>query len=127
MRDVERRLDLGRAGKRVREEEQEIVDKLEKLIDKAEQQLQEQQQQQQQQRQQQQQNERQRQAMEESQLGSERGPGDVDRKDQGERSNWGNLPPAERQESLQRLTEKLPSHYRSVIEGSFRQLAKDRD
>lgn len=128
MRDVERRLDLGRAGKRVRDEEQEIVDKLEKLIEKAEQQLQEQQQQQQQQAQQnQQQQQSQRQAMDDSQAGPERGPGDVDRKGDGKASNWGNLPPAERQESLQRMTEKLPSHYRSVIEGYFRQLAKDRN
>ena len=54
------------------------------------------------------------------------GPGDVDQKDQGDRAGWGNLPPAQRQEALQRLTEELPSHYREVIEGYFRQLAKDR-
>ncbi len=36
MNDVQRRLDLGRAGTRVREEEQEIVDKLEKMIEQIE-------------------------------------------------------------------------------------------
>ena len=30
------------------------------------------------------------------------------------------------QRQLQRLTEELPTHYRDVIEGYFRQLAKDR-
>lgn len=125
MRDVERRLDLGRAGTRVRDEEKEIVDKLDKMIERIEQQLQQQQQQSQQSQSQQQQS--QQQPMEDSQAaGGAGGPGDVDRRDNGKRAGWGNLPPAQRQESLQRLTEELPSHYRDVIEGYFRQLAKDR-
>ncbi len=124
MHDVERRLDLGRAGTRVRDEEQQIVDKLDKLIDQIEQQMQQMQQQQQQQsgsptpaR---------IQPMEDSQIAGGSGPGDVDNRDNGERAGWGNLPPAQRQESLQRLTEELPSHYREVIEGYFRQLAKEK-
>lgn len=122
MRDVERRLDLGRAGTKVRDEEQRIVDKLDKLIEDIEQQLQ----QQQAQSQSQQQNGQpsQGQAMEDSQIAGGSGPGDVDQKDVGDRSGWGNLPPAQRQQALQRLTEELPSHYRDVIEGYFRQLAK---
>ncbi len=123
MSDVERRLDLGRAGTRVRDEEQEIVEKLDKLIDKIEQQMQEQKQQQ----------KRQQsgtpspaeiQPMQDSEIAGGSGPGDVDRKSSGDRFDWGNLPPAQRQESLQRLTEELPSHYREVIEGYFRQLSK---
>lgn len=127
MFDVHRRLDLGRAGQRVRDEEENIVKKLDKLIEDIEKQLQEQQ------------------AaasagqgkggtpqsgqlkpMEDSQAAGGSGPGDVDAKDNGDRAGWGNLPPAQRQEALQRLTEELPSHYREVIEGYFRQLAKDR-
>lgn len=127
MFDVHRRLDLGRAGQRVRDEEENIVKKLDKLIEDIEKQLQEQQ------------------AaasagqgqggtpqagqlkpMEDSQAAGGSGPGDVDAKDIGDRAGWGNLPPAQRQEALQRLTEELPSHYREVIEGYFRQLAKDR-
>jgi hypothetical protein len=125
MFDVHRRLDLGRAGQRVREEEQEIVDKLDKLIDKIEQQMQQQQQQQAQQNGSAPQP-AQMKPSDESQIAGGSGPGDVDAKDNGNRSGWGNLPPAQRQESLQRLTEELPSHYREVIEGYFRQLAKDR-
>lgn len=64
--------------------------------------------------------------MEDSQIAGGQGPGDVDKRDNGQRSGWGNLPPAQRQESLQRLTEELPSHYREVIEGYFRQLAKEK-
>jgi hypothetical protein len=124
MRDVERRLDLGRAGKRVRDEEEEIVQKLDKMIENIENQMQ--QQQQQQQGQAGQQSQSQSQPMQDSQLPGGKGVGDVDKKDNGKRSGWGNLPPAQRQEALQRLTEELPSHYREVIEGYFRQLAKDR-
>ena len=127
MRDVERRLELGRAGKRVRDEEQEIVDKLDQMIDQIEQRLQEQQQQQQNQSGKQSQGQPQGSPMEDSQLGGPGGgPGDVDQKNVGDRSGWGNLPPAQRQESLQRLTEELPSHYRSIIEGYFKQLAEEK-
>jgi hypothetical protein len=125
MQDVERRLDLGRAGTRVRDEEQQIVDKLDKLIEKIEEQMQQMQQQQQQQ-QSGSPSPAQIQPMQDSQIAGGQGPGDIDNRDNGDRSGWGNLPPAQRQESLQRLTEELPSHYREVIEGYFRQLAKEK-
>lgn len=124
MRDVERRLALGRAGTRVRDEEQEIVDKLDKMIEQIEEQLQ--QQQQQRENQQGEAQNGQQTPMDDSKIAGGRGPGDVEEKaDEEERAEWGNLPPAERQESLQRLTESLPSHYRDVIEGYFRRVAKD--
>ena len=123
MQDVHRRLDLGRAGTRVRDQEQQIVDKLDKLIEKIEEQMQQQQQQQQQQSGSP--TPAQIKPMDDSQVAGGRGPGDVDNRDNGDRAGWGNLPPAQRQESLQRLTEELPSHYREVIEGYFRQLAKE--
>ncbi len=124
MNDVHRRLDLGRAGQRVRDEEEEILKKLDKLIEDIENQMQQAQQQAQQSDGQQ--SPSQGSPMDESQIaGGPKGPGDVDQKNVGDRSGWGNLPPAQRQESLQRLTEELPSHYREVIEGYFRQLAKD--
>jgi hypothetical protein len=63
--------------------------------------------------------------MDDSRAAGASGPGDVDEKKLDDRYEWGNLPAAERQESLQRLTEDLPSHYRDVIEGYFRQVAKD--
>lgn len=123
MQVVHRRLDLGRAGTRVREEEQQIVDKLDKLIEKIEEQMQQQQEQQQQQSGSP--SPAQMKPMDSSQIAGGRGAGDVDNRDNGDRAGWGNLPPAQRQESLQRLTEELPSHYREVIEGYFRQLAKE--
>jgi len=127
MNDVERRLALGRAGKKVRDQEQAIIDKLEKMIDQLEQQQQQQQQQQKQrqknQNQKNQQQQSQSQPMDQTQTGGTQGPGDVDEKDIGDNSGWGNLPPAQRQEALQSITKDLPSHYREVIEAYFKRLA----
>jgi hypothetical protein len=132
MNDVERRLALGRTGKQVRDQEQAIVEKLDKLIEQLEQQQQKQQkqskqqQQSQQQRQQQQQQQQQQsqQAADESMPGGGDGQGAVDDKDIGDKSGWGNLPPAARQEALQSITKDLPSHYREVIEAYFKRLSK---
>lgn len=128
MTDVQRRLDLGRAGQTVRDEEDSIVKKLDKLIEQVEQQAQQMQQQASGGQGQQGQNAQQPagQPMDDSRIAGTSGPGDVDQKQLDKNSAWGNLPPAERQEALQRLTEDLPTHYRDVIEGYFRQLAKDR-
>ena len=48
----------------------------------------------------------------------------MDDKDIGDKSGWGNLPPAARQEALQSITKDLPSHYREVIEAYFKRLSK---
>ncbi len=117
MDEIERRLDLYQAGKKVRKQEDDVIAKLDKLIKK----LEEQQQQQQQQ----------------SASGSSRssnpaqdsaplgghGPGRVDKKFIGNKAGWGNLPPKEREAALQQITKDLPAHYREVIEGYFRKLA----
>jgi hypothetical protein len=127
MNNVSRRLDLGRAGKQTLDGEQQVIDKLDKLIEDVEQQMQQQQQQQQQQAQNQQQQDQQQQQsgkpQDDSKVAGETGPGDVDPKKLGDKSGWGNLPPAERQEALQRITKDLPSHYRDAIEEYFRKLA----
>jgi hypothetical protein len=133
MTDVERRLDLGRAGQKVQAQEKAIVEKLDKLIDQIEQQIQQQQQQQQQQRQQQQQQQKQQRSggsqsqpstpLEDSRAQGQSGPGDIDRKKLDPQGNWGDLPPSQRQQAIQDLTRDLPSHYREVIEAYFRRLA----
>jgi hypothetical protein len=129
MNDVERRLALGRTGKQVRDQEQAIIEKLDKMIEQMEEQAQQRQQQQQQQqqqrqRQQQSQQQQQQQAAQDSQPGGGDGQGDVDDKDIGDQSGWGNLPPAARQEAIQNMTKDLPSHYREVIEAYFKRLSK---
>jgi chaperonin cofactor prefoldin len=125
MNDVERRLTLGRAGKLVRDKQQTIVDKLDKSIEQLEQQIQ----QMQQQRQKQQQQQRKpaggsSNPLEESQIADVKGAGEVDNKDIGKSSGWGNLPPAQRKEAIQDMTKDLPSHYRDVVEAYFKKLSK---
>ncbi len=124
MSDVGRRLDLGRAGDSEVKRETEIIDKLDKMIEDLEKQLQ--------QRQQQQQaasgdmkNQGKAQPMQDSQIAGGSGPGDVDQKDLGAKRGWGDLPPAEREEALQKMIPELPSNYREVIEGYFRKLATE--
>jgi len=129
MKDVERRLELGRTGTVVREQEKQIVEKLDKMIEKIEDQLQQQQQQQQQQAQQGQDGKGgkggggQGKPMDDSRIAGGSGPGDVDPKTLKDRNGWGDLPPAQRQEALQNITKDLPSHYREVIEAYFKRLA----
>jgi hypothetical protein len=121
MDNITVRLGHGRAGKRVRTEEEDVVAKLDKLIEQLEQQAQ--------------------QSssagagggnnlqpsspMQDSNPGGGTGPGDVDPKRIGSKSGWGNLPPKERQEALQQLSKEFPSYYREVIEEYFRKLARD--
>lgn len=123
MDDIHRRLDLGRAGKRVRKEEDDVIAKLDKMIEEMEEQLKQQQQQ----------------ASgqggssspsspkQESSPGGVKGPGNVDPKNIGGRSGWGDLPPKDRQEVLQQIGKDLPAHYRETIEAYFRKLARDGD
>ena len=122
MADVQRRLNLSRAGKRVRDEEEEIIKKLEKMIEEMEQQ-----QQQQQQEQQQAENagRKARTPLNESRAAQMRSKGEVDPKKLGEGDEWGNLPPKQRQEVLQQIGRELPAHFRETIEEYFRRLAQD--
>ncbi|MCO8125348.1 hypothetical protein NHH03_26655 [Stieleria sp. TO1_6] len=127
MTDVSRRLELGRSGEKVEGQEQKIIDKLSKLIDKLEEQ--------QQQQQQQQQggggssggggSDGQSSPMQDSQIAGGSGDGNVKKKNLDDKDRWGNLPPAERKEALQKISRDLPTHYRDAIEAYFRKRATD--
>ena len=124
MDDIRRRLALARAGKIVRDEEDEVIKKLEKMIDELEQQ-----------RQMMKQKKQAAKAgnrnrppnnpMQDSQRAELKGPGEVDPKNIGKRDGWGNLPPKERQEVLQQIGRELPAHFRETIEEYFKRLAQD--
>jgi hypothetical protein len=119
MDDIRRRLDLARAGKIVRDEEEKVIAKLEKMIEELEKQ-----------RQQAQQAGNQggaqpNQPMRDSQAAQLKGPGEVDPKSLGKKDGWGNLPPKERQEVLQQIGRELPAHFRETIEEYFKRLAQD--
>lgn len=119
MSDVQRRLELARAGKKVRDEEESIVAKLEKLIEEKEKQ------QQQQQQALAQGNQSSNPAQSSTPAGGPRAKGEVDPKDIGKKDGWGNLPPKERQEVLQQIGRELPAHFRETIEEYFKRLAQD--
>jgi hypothetical protein len=118
MGDVQRRLDLGRAGQRVRRQEDEVIAKLDKLIEETEKQ------------------QKKKKAMTTEGVQSQspakdsmplggRGDGDVDQKPIGNAAEWGNLPPKEREEALQQMSKDLPAHFRELIEEYFRKLARE--
>ena len=127
MSDSARRLDKGKANKKLKDEQQLIIDKLDKLIKD----LEEQQKQQQQMAQSQggqggkSQSESGSKPLEESQAMDEKGAGDVDAKKYLNEKSWGNLPPEERQEAVQGIAKDLPWHYREAIEAYFRKIATD--
>jgi len=121
MQDAGRRTGLYRSGRRVRDQEQEVVDKLEKLIDKLEKQ-----------RQQQQASSNQSggalgDPLDESRRVGGKGSGDVQSKPQIDGGQWGNLPPERRAAALAEMARDMPPHYRAVIEEYFRQLAREND
>ena len=119
MDDIRRRLDLGRAGSKVRGEQDGVIKSLDKLIKNIEKQQQEQQQHQQQAGRQ-----SSKPAKDSVPMGG-KGPGEVTKKNIGSESGWGNLPPKEREQAMQQIGRDFPSHYRDAIEQYFRRLAAE--
>jgi hypothetical protein len=120
MSDIERRLDLGRAGPKVRKVEDGVIESLDKLIKKIE----EEQAKQQQQAGMQGNIRSSSPAQKSAPLGG-RGPGEVTKKNIGNKSGWGSMPPKEREEALQNIGREFPAHYRDIIEQYFRRLASE--
>ena len=122
MDDIRRRLDLGRAGPKVRAVEDGVIASLDKLIEEIE-------------KQQQaaaaaaaQQGDRQSapsQPLPDSRPVGGKGEGKVANKPIGDKGGWGDLPPKERQEALQQIGKEFPAHYRDMIEQYFRKLATE--
>ena len=118
MADVERRLNLGRGGEKTQKVEEEIIESLDEIIKKIE-------------------------AQQSSGGGGGQGgnsnesggaatdstikgakaPGDVDKKDIGNKSGWGTLPPKKAVEAKNVINRNFPSHYREAIEQYFKKLA----
>ncbi len=120
MRDITRRLDLGRAGPKTRGVQDGVIASLDKLIAKIE--------------------EQQCQCqsssgagasgrggngspMDDSRIAEGKGPGEVKNRDLGDGEGWGNLPPHQREEALQQIGREFPPHYREAIEQYFKRLA----
>jgi hypothetical protein len=122
MSDIRRRLNFGHAGKRVRQQEDDVIAKLDKMIKQIEEQLQNMPSAGQGQGQGN--NQPNNPAQDSQNLGG-RGAGDVDQKRIGSKSGWGNMPPKEREQALQQISKDLPAHYREAIEEYFRKLARE--
>jgi hypothetical protein len=123
MEDIRRRLELGRAGPKVREVEDGVIASLDKLIEEMEKQAEAA-------------------AAAAAAAGGSggpmpnspapdsmplggKGPGQVAKKPLGDGGGWGNLPPKERDEALQQIGQEFPAHYRDVIQQYFRRLATE--
>ena len=119
MEDIERRLDLGRGGPKVRKLQDGVIQSLDKLIEELEA------------AQQQQQAAAaagnlppSKPAQDSVPMGG-KGSGVVTKRDVGHQSGWGNLPPKQREEALQQIGRDFPGHYRDIIEQYFRKLASE--
>src|SRR5262249_1402621 len=114
MDDIRRRLDLGRAGPKVRSVEDGVIASLDKLIEEIEKPQQ-----------------AAAAAAAQSQGGRQqmptrplqdsmpiagKGEGQVTKKPIGTQGGWGDLPPRERNEALQQIGKEFPAHYRDMIE-----------
>lgn len=124
MKDVRRRLDLGKAGPETKRVQAGVIESLDKLIAELEQQQQQQ-----------------GQAgaaggggaggqggaagrpMDDSKLARGLGKGEVRKKDLGLGAGWGDLPPHEREAALQQIDREYPPYYREAIEQYFKRLA----
>lgn len=121
MNDVRRRLGLGRAGKKVRQVEDDVIAALDKLIEDMEK------------KQQQSSSSSSGSAgsaqptkpMQDSRIARANGKGDVDRRRFEKTGSWGDLPAKQREEALQQIGKDFPSHYRDAIEQYFRKLASE--
>lgn len=118
MGHVEGFLDKGRAGPKVRKVEDGIVESLEKLIKKIEDE----------------ENKKDSsqstsntlkslKPAQDSMLMRGKGAMQVDKKNIGHASGWGDMLPKEREEAVQRMGRDFPPHYRDAIEQYFRKLA----
>ncbi len=123
MKDISRRLDLGKAGPTTRRVQDGVIESLDKLIKQIEDQ-------QQQQDQGQgggsgggQSQDGSGKPMDDSKIAGGRGKGDVRKKNIGSADGWGNLPPHQREEALQQIGREFPPHYREAIEQYFKRLA----
>lgn len=117
MRNVERRLGAGAAGKKVQQSEEEIVKMLDSMIDEMEQQARKQ-------KSRSSQSLRPGKPMNEARIAGGKGPGNVTRRELKFNESWGKLPEKEREAVLQQLGRDFPPHYRDAIEQYFKRMAE---
>ncbi|REJ83301.1 MAG: hypothetical protein DWQ34_25505 [Planctomycetota bacterium] len=120
MRDVERRLALGRSGEKVQRVEEKIITTLDEIIEKIEQQ----------------------QGggggggsgtprgnqssnpAQDSYVGGATAPGEVDKKDIGREDGWGDLPDKAQAAAKNLINQQFPFHYRQAVEEYLKRIAQ---
>ncbi len=120
MGDIRRRLNFGRAGAKVRKQEDDVIAKLDKMIEDLEKQAQ-----QQQSASSAGANTQSAQPAQDSAPLGGTGDGNIDPRNLSGSSDWGKLPFKEREKALQQISKELPDHYREAIEAYFQKLAQD--
>jgi hypothetical protein len=115
MEIVGKKLEQGRAGPKVRKVEDDVIQKLDKMIKKIEEE--------QNKNQEPSNNLQSSSPARDSTPNGGKAPGEVQKKDFGHKSGWGDLPPKEREEALQQMGRDLPPQDREAIEEYFRKLA----
>lgn len=116
MDDVRRRLGKGRTDDDTQQAEQDVMKSLERLIEKIEKQCEQQDSLDGEGRQG-------NQGADDSRRMAQKAPGNIDRRDFKDESDWGNLPPKEREETLLKIEKEFPAHYRDIVEQYFREMA----
>ena len=115
MEDIHRRLDLGRAGPKVKKVEGDVIASLDKMIKKIEEEQDKQQQQQGNSS-----SSQSNRPAQDSTPATLKGPGEVTKKQFKDHGGWGDLPPKQREEALQQVGREFPPHYRDIIEQYYR-------
>lgn len=117
MRDLRRRMELGRADSKVQDLEKSVLDRLQKMIKDLE--------------------EQQKNASsgggaqssnpaQDSSIMGGKGEGKVDAKAFKSKEMWGNLPDKQREKAMQNIGREFPAHYRAAVEEYFRKMATSR-
>lgn len=119
MRDVERQLQLQRTDENVQDVENRIIATLDELIK----QLEDQQQQSQSASAGGSGSSAPQQGASDTYLGGIKGEGLTDKKDIGNKDNWGDLPPKAREAAKNMLDRQFPAHYRQAVEEYLKKLA----
>ncbi len=120
MNDVRRRLGQGRTDEGTQEAENDVLKSLDQLIEEIEAQAKKQGE-----TSASDQGQQGNQPAEDSRVLKQKGPGNVDRRDFDMDSDWGALPPKEREAALLKMEKEFPPHYRDIIEQYFREMATE--
>ncbi len=123
MSDVERRLDLGRSGERVQDQQQQVITAIDRLLEEAENQKNNQDQQQGGSGGGQNQPSGGRPA-EESRISGSRADGEADRKDLKETGRWGMLDRREEAKARELIRQQFPANYLDIISEYNRRIAE---